>query len=216
MNRRAFIGAAGAFAVGLGLGDGGLAAAAGVALPKPSGMGAKTLEEALRERKSTREYADTELPADVLSGLLWAAWGINRSDGRRTAPSARNRQVMEIYVVKKDGWYLYDAPAHALTRKGAEDIRALTGKQAFVATAPVNLVYVADLERAGGAGKEEQMFLAAADTGHISQNVYLYCASFGLGAVLRANIDLPGLSNAMRLKDSQRVVMAQSVGYPKA
>lgn len=214
MNRRAFMGAAGTLALGLGAGQ---ALAQDAALPAPALPGGKTLEEALRNRQSIRDYADKDIPPDVLAGLLWAACGVNRKDsGKRTAPSAHNRQEIAVWVARKDGLFLYDPKAHALARKGADDLRALTGTQSFAAKAPVNLVYVADLSRAAGKTAEEKLNLAWADTGFVSQNVYLYCAVSGLGAVVRASIDVPALSKAMGLGADQRVIMAQSVGWPKA
>ncbi len=216
MDRRAFIGAAGALAVGLGVGGAALAAQEGTALPPPPAGAGKTLEDALRARRSLRAYADRELPEDVLSGLLWAAFGVNRpATGGRTAPSARNKQEIEVHVTRRDGHYLYDAKTHALVKRGGEDIRAVTGTQGYVATAPVNLVYVADMERAAGPEGEERLVMAAADTGFISQNVYLYCAVNGLATVVRASIDTAALAKAMGLAGGRRVMLAQCVGYPK-
>jgi hypothetical protein len=107
--------------------------------------------------------------------LLWAAFGVNRPTGHRTAPSARNWQEMDIYVALPQALYLYDAKAHALKLAAAGDLRAATGTQPFVSTAPVNLVYVADLKRTGTAGPEEQAQFTWADAGFIAQNVYLFC-----------------------------------------
>ena len=150
MDRRKFICAAGTLAVGLaGMGAASLAAAA----PKQEGapsLGGKTLEAALRARMSQRAYADTPLEEPLLLELLWAAFGVNRSDGRRTAPSALNRQEISIYVARKDGLFLYDAHAGSLTRKLGADLRARTGVQGYVGTAPVNLVYVADMPEGTG------------------------------------------------------------------
>uniref|UniRef100_A0A7C4AGK7 SagB/ThcOx family dehydrogenase n=1 Tax=Fundidesulfovibrio putealis TaxID=270496 RepID=A0A7C4AGK7_9BACT len=216
MNRRSFMGAAGAMAVGLGLGGTALAARESAALPPPPSGTGKSLEDALRARQSQRAYADRELSDEVLSGLLWAAFGVNRSaTGGRTAPSARDRQEIEVHVTRRDGHYLYDAKKHALVKQGGGDIRALTGLQGYVAAAPVNLVYVADMEKAAGSGAEEKLLLAAADTGFISQNVYLYCAVNGLATVVRAMIDTAALAVAMGLAGGRRVMLAQCVGYPK-
>lgn len=219
MNRRLFLGTAATLAVGLGLGGtaGAVSTSTAVPLPKPKSSGAKTLEEALWARKTTREYADTPLPEDVLSGVLWAACGINRPEsGKRTAPTAVNRQEIDVFVAKQDGLYLYEPKAHALIKKSASDIRAATGKQTYVPTAPVNLVFVADMSKVAGADAEEKLLLAAADTGFVSQNVYLYCAVAGLATVVRANIDYPALAKTMGLESHQRIILAQSVGYPKA
>ncbi|EPR39092.1 nitroreductase [Desulfovibrio sp. X2] len=219
MNRRTFMGTAlTALAMGLGIsGTRGMAAAATAEdkLPAPGGFRKTTLEEALRARRTIRSYADKDLPEETLSNLLWAAWGVNRpGTGKRTAPSAVNRQEIDVYVAKRDGLFLYDAKRHALVRKGGEDIRALTGTQSFVGTAAVNLVFVADMDKVAGGDREEKLFYAGTDTGYISQNVYLFCAAEGLASVVRASIDKPKLAKAMGLAADQTITLAQCVGYP--
>jgi len=142
--------------------------------------------------------------------------GLNRPElGGRTAPSASNSQEMDIYVAMADGLYLYDAKAHLLKPVLADDIRALTGRQAFVKDAPLNLIYVSDLSKMTRAAPEDRDFYAAAHTGFISQNVYLFCASEGLATVIRASIDRPALAKAMGLRRDQKITLAQTVGYPK-
>jgi SagB-type dehydrogenase family enzyme len=196
----------------------GLALAQGqTALPAPATPGAKTLEAALASRQTRRDFDTRPLTEDVLSGLLWAANGVNRPEsGKHTAPTAQNRQEIEIYVAKADGLFLYVPKDHALTRLSGDDLRAATGKQAFAATAPVNLVYVADMAKVAGSTAEDKAFYAGADTGFISQNVYLYCAAMDLATVVRANIDTAALAKAMGLPATKRVTLAQTVGYPKS
>lgn len=218
VDRRTFIHTAGAMCVGFGLGgtEVTLAQKSDI-LPPPAMPGGKTLEEALRDRQSIRTYAETDVPVAVLSGLLWSACGINRQEsGKRTAPSAVNKQEIDVWVAKKDGFFLYDPKEHALIPKGSEDIRALTGTQSYVPTAPLDLVYVADMSKVAGKTEEEKSNLAWADTGYVSQNVYLFCAVMGLGTVVRASIDVPALSKAIGLAANKRIIMAQCVGYPKA
>ncbi|WP_428560830.1 MAG: SagB/ThcOx family dehydrogenase [Solidesulfovibrio sp. DCME] len=216
MDRRHFLLAAGMVAAGLAVPAAGLAQGA-AALPAPALPGAKTLEEALRLRQTRRDIDPRPLPGDVLSGLLWAAGGVNRPEaGKHTAPTAQNRQEIAIYVAKADGLFLYEPKDHALTRLADADIRAATGKQALAATVPVNLVYVADMGKVAGSTAEEKLFYAGADTGFVSQNVYLYCAAMGLATVVRASIDTAALAKAMGLPEGKRVTLAQSVGYPKA
>ena len=169
----------------------------------------------LGKRMSSREFGPEPLPVEVLSNMLWAAFGINRPDGRRTAPTASNRQEIDIYVAAPNGLYLYDGKANLLKPILAEDIRGTTGLQPYVKDAAVNLVYVADYSKMGTATDEAKLFLSSADTGFISENVYLYCASKGLATVVRANIDRAALANAMKLRPEQKIVLAQSVGYPK-
>ena len=151
---------------------------------------------------------------ETLSDLLWAACGVNRPDGRRTAPTAVNWQEIDVYVAMADGLYLFDARAHTLRLVKKEDVRALTGMQSFVREAPVNLIYVADLARMGRASQADKEFYSATDTGFVSQNVYLYCASEGLATVVRGMVDREALSRAMGLRPDQRIVLAQTVGYP--
>ena len=187
-----------------------------VPLLEPQMDTGRPLMQVLRDRGSSRAFSEEKLPKQVLSNMLWAAYGVNRPDsGKRTAPSAMNWQEIDIYVATADGLTLYDAKAHALKPVLADDIRALTGGQPFVQGAPVNLVYVADFSRMGKAKDDDKVFYSAADTGFISQNVYLYCASEGLATVVRGLVDRPALAKTMRLRPDQRVILAQSVGYPE-
>jgi SagB-type dehydrogenase family enzyme len=186
-----------------------------VALPAPQTSGGKPLMQALKERKSTRDFSPEKLSPQVLSNLLWAAWGINREDGRRTAPSASNRQEIEIYVVSADGAYTYDAKGNALKPVMSADVRKLTGTTAFVGEAPLNLVYVADFSKMGGSDENAKNATANANTGFIAQNVYLFCASEGLGTVVRGSVNRADLSKALSLRPDQRITLAQTVGYIK-
>ena len=188
-----------------------------IKLPQPKFEHNKTLFEALKDRKSSREYKSGNLSQQTLSNLLWAAWGIDRTDsGKRTAPSALNRQEIEVYVATAEGLYRYDPKANTLVPVLSQDIRALTGKQPYVKDGAVNLVYVADFAKMGEDPEAEKMILAAADTGFIGQNVYLYCASEGLGTVFRASIDKPKLAETMKLRPDQRITFAQTVGLLKS
>jgi SagB-type dehydrogenase family enzyme len=187
-----------------------------IKLPPPNLSSGKSLMQSLQLRKSSRDFSTKELPLGVLSNLLWAACGINRPEnGRLTAPSAVNWQEIDIYVAMSEGLYLYSAKEHILKPVLNRDIRALTGKQSFVKEAPVNLIYVADLSKISRANVEEKNFYSAVDTGFISQNVYLYCASEGLATVVRGMVDKEALSKAMNLRDNQKIMLAQTVGYPE-
>jgi len=184
--------------------------------PAPSFPAAASLMFALKERRSTRTFSRKKLSQQMLSDLLWAAFGVNRSDsGKRTAPSARNQQEIDIYVASEQGCYLFDAKQHRLVRLSGEDIRSFCGKQGFVAEAPVNLVYVADFSRMGSMGDDEKVFYSAADTGFISQNVYLFCAVYGLATVVRGWIDRGSLAQKIGLRKEQRITLSQTVGYPE-
>jgi len=186
-------------------------------LPQPQVKTGMPLMQALHDRKSVREFSAEKLPAQALSDLLWAAFGINRQEtGGRTAPSTRNWQDIDIYVATAEGLHLFDAKNHALKMIQVQDIRALTGTQDFVASAPVNLIFISDFTRMDSDTSEEDKKIAASiDTGFISQNVYLYCASSGLATVVRGSVDKEALAKAMKLKPTQWIVAAQSVGFPK-
>ena len=185
-------------------------------LPSPSTGESGSLMSALKNRKSTRSFSSKPLPQQLLSDLLWAAFGVNRPDsGERTAPSPMNSQEIEIYVATAKGLYLYDARFHQLVQLSTEDIRSLCGIQGFVAHAPLNLIYVADFSKLGDREDDKKMFYSAADTGFISQNVYLFCAAFGLGTVVRDWVDRSVLAEKINLRKEQRIILAQTVGYPK-
>lgn len=173
------------------------------------------LMQLLWKRMSSREFSPEPLPLEVLSNLLWAAFGINRPDGKRTAPTASNRQEIDIYVAMAKGLYLYDAKANLLNPILSEDIRGMTGRHPFVKEAAVNLIYVADYTKMTTSREEDKILYSAAATGLISENVYLYCASEGLATVVRAAIDKPALAALMKLRPDQKIILAQSVGYPK-
>jgi nitroreductase len=188
---------------------------ANIVLPPPQTEGGRPLMQALKERRTTRSFAEQPLAPQVLSNLLWAAWGINRADGRRTAPSARNWQEIDVYVALADGLYVYDARAHGLKRIVARDLRAQIGAQPHSREAALTLVYVADEQKMGSADEESRRTYAAADAAFIAQNVYLFCASEGLASVVFAMVDRPAFTQAAGLAPHQRIALAQSVGYPK-
>ena len=185
-----------------------------IPLPAPQTDGGRPLMQVLKERKTQREFSPEKLPMQVLASLLWAGFGINRPDGRRTAPSAMNWQEIDIYVAMSDGLFLYNAKANRLEPILAQDVRAATGTQAFVATAPVDLIYVADLNKTGQGGSQADLFTGA-DVGFISENIYLFCTSEGLATVVRGSVDRAALAKVMNLPPDQRILLAQSVGYPK-
>jgi SagB-type dehydrogenase family enzyme len=187
-----------------------------ISLPSPQTDGGKPLMQALKDRHTTREFSSEKLSPQALSNLLWAAFGINRADtGKRTAPSAMNWQEIDIYVATADGLYVYDAKGNKLDRVLAEDVRGATGMQPFVKDAPLDLVYVADLAKTGKSSAEDKNFYTAVDAGFIAQNVYLFCASEGLAVVVRGNVDRAALAKVMKLRPDQKILLGQTVGYPK-
>ena len=187
-----------------------------ISLPAPMMDGGKPLMSTLKARASTREFSADALPPQTLSNLLWAAWGVNRPDGRRTAPSASNRQEIDIYVTLPGGAYLWDAKANVLHPVAPGDHRAATGTQPFPATAALNLVYVADMAKLNRPATDpQQMLNVGADAGFIAENVYLFCASEGLATVVRASVAKDALAKTLQLRDTQVIVLAQTVGFPK-
>jgi nitroreductase len=187
-----------------------------IALPAPRTEGGMPLMSALKLRHSTREYADRPLPPQLLSDLLWAAFGINRPNGDRTAPYWRHIMVIDIYAAMAGGVWLYEPKAHTLLPYLPADIRAETGLQDFVGKAPLDLVYVAHGERMTDISPEDRRLYASVDTGFIGQNVYLFCASEGLATVFRGAVDYKKLDRTMKLPEGQFVTFAQTVGYAGA
>ena len=185
-----------------------------IKLPTPKTEGGMPLMQALKERKSGREFSSRKLSPETLSSLLWATWGINRPDGHRTAPSAKNLQDIDVYVAMKDGLYLYEAKNHQLQKILGEDIRGATGNQDYVKDAALNLIFVSDLAKLNVPDPMAVEFFAGTHTGFLSQNVYLFCASGGLSTVVRGNVDKPALAKIMKLRADQKITLAQSVGYP--
>lgn len=185
-----------------------------VVLPAPRQEGGMPLRQALHERQSEREFASDSLPLQHLSDLLWAAAGVSRPEsGKRTIPSAKNWQMVEVVAILPDGAYLYDAKANILRRLAKGDLRPLAGKQAFVASAPLNLVYVSDpLKLPIEVPEEDRILYGAVETGCIVQNVYLFCASEGLATVVRASVDRPVLAMALQLPLTHRITLVQTVG----
>jgi nitroreductase len=191
-------------------------AAPTIPLPPPDKAGGLPLMQALARRQSAREFATTELPLPLLSSLLWAANGINRDDGRHTAPSAMNAQEIDVYVALPSGAYLYQAAANELRLAAGSDVRRVTGYQDFVDEAPLDLVYVADHSRMKliPVGMRESYACTAA--GAITQNVYLFAASNGLATVIRAWIDREAVATALGLGHDQEVLLSQTIGFPKS
>ncbi|HUL94127.1 MAG TPA: nitroreductase family protein [Burkholderiales bacterium] len=188
-----------------------------IKLPPPQTSGGKPLLQALKDRHSAREFSGRELPPEVLSSLLWAAFGINRpKTGGRTAPSAHDWEEIDVYAATAKGLYLYEPRDHVLKLVLAQDVRAKTGMQAFVGEAPLNLVYVADLTRMTEATPEDKAWYSGPDAGFVAQNVYLFCASEGLAVVVRGMVDRGALGKLMSLTPEEKIILAQTVGYPKA
>ena len=188
-----------------------------IILPEPNKIGGKPLMQALNERQTVRSFTNENLSLQQLSDLLWAANGINRPDeNKRTAPTARNYQEIDVYVALQSGLYLYDAEAHILKLIKNRDIRNLTGAQSFINNAAVNLVYVADMtktgKREGARITDSDLFMSYSNAAFIAQNVYLFSASENLGTVVRGFIPKDILAAELGLRPNQRIILAQTVG----
>lgn len=188
-----------------------------IVLKTPDQTRGSHVMKAFADRRSERTFAAKEISLQDLSDLLWAANGINRpADRKRTAPSALNKQDIDIYVFKPEGVYLYEADRHVLKPVADGDHRdAVAGGQDFVKTAPVCLVYVSDLARFGGGITEQAKLMGAMDAGIVSQNVNLFCAGVGLATVPRASMDQAALRKLLKLSAAQIPMMNNPVGHPQ-
>ena len=186
------------------------------ALPEPNKTGGMPIMEALNNRHSTRSFTEQKLSKEQMSNLLWAGFGVNRPlKDKRTAPSARNFKEIDIYVCIKEGVFIYKPTTNSLMQISDEDIREITGTQNYVKDAAVNLVYIADYSRLANPEAKERQIWAYANAGFISQNIYLYCASEGLGTIVRALVPREVLAKKLNLKFNQEIILAQTVGYEK-
>lgn len=188
-----------------------------IALPAPVMEGGMSLMQSLKARQSIRDYADRALSDQDLSNLLWAAWGVNRPhDDGRTVPRWRDAYLLDIYVIRADGAWLYEPKAHRLVFHMAGDLRGQTTTgQPFVAKAPVNLAYAVDTSKIKGESENDKNATAGATAGVTGENVYLYCASAGLATVFRESVPA-SLAKTLKLPPGQIIQFAQTVGYPKA
>ncbi len=189
-----------------------------IQLPKPSMDNKVTLMQALQNRHSTREFADKQVPDNVLSTVLWAACGVNRpSEGKITAPSAMNAQDILVYVVRKDGAYLYKPEDNSLQKVSSKDLRsAVAGRQSFAASAPVSLVLVSNHNKfAQQLPNEVKVRMGVVDAGYVSENICLVCSSLGLNTVPRMTMDSETLKKELNLDDNYDFVLNSQIGYPR-
>ncbi|MDR0969800.1 MAG: SagB/ThcOx family dehydrogenase [Lentimicrobiaceae bacterium] len=193
--------AIGLFCITLGL------QAQNIKLPTPEKTGGKPIMETLNERRSERSYVKKEMSEQMLSNLLWAANGFNR-DERRTAPTAMNKQEMELYVMFDSGIYFYDAKANVLKLVAKGDFKEALGQPQISNDAALSIIMVADTNKSS-------IEWAAVSTGYISQNIYLFAASEGLGTVARGSFKKEELSKALQLKENQQITLVQPVGFLK-
>jgi nitroreductase len=185
-----------------------------VELPAPQKTRGMPLMEALAKRATVREFDTTDISIQQLSDLLWASFGVNRPDGRRTAPSSSNKQEIDIYVLLKNGAYVYDAQNNKLILVVPEDLRSQATDQKFAIAAPVQLIFIADLSKRGESTEDGKLRTANMDCGYISQNTYLFCTSEGLVTGARGSVNRDALTPKLKLRTDQRILLAHSVGHP--
>ena len=190
----------------------GITNAQDIKLPEPSKTGGMPLMEALNRRQSVREMSGQEIPSNTLSNLLWAAQGVNREDGKRTAPSAMNMQEIDVYVYTSRAVYLYIPGEHMLKHLVEGDFREETVLQPYARKAPLILVYVANYEKMQRLDQEQKDFYGAADAAFISQNVYLFCAQEELNTVVLGMIDRNAIKE--RIGFNGKAQLGQVIGYP--
>ena len=184
-----------------------------IKLIAPETKGGMPLMDALSNRKTNRDFTQDELTPQQLSNLLWAAAGVNRPDGRRTSPTARNAQQIEIYLLNKQGAYLYVPKDHSLKLIASGDHRKKGASQERFQECPLMLIFVANYDKMEGFSEEARELYAGTDTGNISQNVYLYCASEGLATCALGSIHREELKTLLQFNG--KAMLGQSVGIAK-
>ncbi|MFC2124364.1 SagB/ThcOx family dehydrogenase [Bacteroidota bacterium] len=188
-----------------------------IELNQPDTSKGMPVMQALKNRRSIREVQSKKLSPQHLSELLWASDGVNRKDGKRTSPSAFNVNLIETYAILEEGIYYYDPEHHRLVQRVAGDYRKLAGEQDFTHRVPLNLVYICNLDNMNtietSYPKEDVILWAAIEAGHQAQNVYLYCASEGLGTVIRASMNVEEFSTLLHFNNQQIFISIQTVGY---
>jgi SagB-type dehydrogenase family enzyme len=186
-----------------------------IKLSKPNLKGGKSMMESFQDRRSDREYSSKNLSIDDISNLLWAACGINRPDGKRTSPTARNCQEIDVYLINQYGAYLYVPAEDSLRPIYVGDLRsAVAAGQDFASAAPISLVIVGDISKLGG-DNDRAMRIMCCDAGIVSQSINIFCAGHNLATVTRATMNEKVLREALKLKDSQHLILNNPVGYKK-
>ncbi len=179
-----------------------------IKLLAPDTLGGKPLMQTILHRKTDRKFDSKNLSLKHLSEILWVANGINRSNGKRTVPSAMGQYPLRTYAVLTIGIYFYNPHKHQLEPVVKGDFRSLAGKQTFVDTAPLNLLFIAKARNS-----TDNFSMAMMDSGYCGQNVYLYCASEGLKCVVRAGAKEVELLKTMYLDSNYKFILAQTIGY---
>ena len=175
-----------------------------IRLPEPNKTGKTTLMQALDDRHSDRVFADTEVDDGTLSTILWAAYGVNRDDGKRTIPTAKDTKDLAVYIFKKEGVWLYDADNNLLKQVSDQNQMTLFQKQDYMMSVPVVLVYTGS-----------QADYAAMHAGSAYQNVELFAAANNMASIVRGYFDHEKVSEVLKLGKGQRAIISQAIGWKK-
>ena len=186
-----------------------------ISLPTRPSKSNVDIVTALEQRRTTREYSPAKLSLEDLSAILWAANGVNRPDGKRTAPSAHGRQYIDIYVAGDDGVYLYDAPGHKLIEVADQNVKDRLARQGHVAASSHVLVLVADLNKVPGSAGDTQLYWAHSTAGTIAENVHLMAATRGVGTGIVAGIKADEIRAALTLEKDAVPLYVMPLGYLK-
>ncbi len=189
-------------------------------LPTPQKNLKFPLMKALELRRTKRKWTDAPLSLQEISNILWVACGVNqiskkKKSFKRTAPSACNSQEIKVYIALAKGLFLYDERNHQLVQTLKTDIREHIGTQKMMHTAPLALIFVSDYSKMTNfvfKDENRKWYTSAADTGFISQNIYLYCVAANLSTAVLGLVDRPMLEEIMCLNENEKVVYTQVVG----
>lgn len=187
-----------------------------IQLPAPSQNAKMSLVQALEQRHSTRTFSEKPISEPILSQILWAACGINRpGENKITAPSAMNAQDIEVYVIRKDGAYLYIPKNNTLKKVSSKDLRlSVAGHQTFHPTPSISLILVSDQSKFGNHGNIAST-AGMIDVGYVSENICLICTALGLNNVPRMTMDKENLKKELGLPEDKMILMNHQIGYPQ-
>ncbi len=187
-----------------------------IVLEKPKSNINLDLITAFQLRKSTKSFSTKEISFEDLSTILWAANGVNRPDGKRTAPSSYGRHYTNLYVISSGGVHLYDPHEHELAFVTAENIKKQIARQKYVGEASHIILMTAALSKFHPKVKEEAKELVGyATAGFIGQNIYLITNALDLGASFVLGIKKEVIREKLKLKEDEIPLCVMPIGYPK-
>jgi SagB-type dehydrogenase family enzyme len=196
-----------------------------IILPKPSLSSETSLEQAILNRRSIRDYSESPLSLKEISQILWAAQGITSEDGKRTSPSAGAIYPLELYIVAgnvkglEKGVYHYNPSKHSITKVLNGDLRAELARaslgQSWVSKAPIDLVFSGVYERTTGRYGERGIRYVHMEVGHAAENVYLQCESLGLGTVVVGAFSDEDVRKLLALPENENPLYVMPIGRKK-